>query len=79
VFSNGILIGLNEVIDVGGQCWPNSILGEMLLWKNAQKKEMKKNTSDVINRIMPVFRPFITKCGCIPCMEDSRWMSRHHE
>lgn len=79
VFINGILIGLNELIEIGGQCWPSSILGEMLLWKNPQKKEIKKNTSDVINKNIPVFSPFITKYGCIPCMEASRWISRHHE
>jgi len=31
VFNNGILIGLNELIDVGGQCCPSSIFGEILL------------------------------------------------
>jgi len=42
VFNNGILIGLNALMEHGGQCCPNSILGEILLWKNPQKNEMKK-------------------------------------
>ena len=61
VFRSGILIGLNEVIDKGGHICPNSTVGEILLWKNAQKNEMKKNTSDEMNKTIPVFRPFITK------------------
>jgi len=61
VFNKGILIGLNELIATGGQCCPNSMFGEILLWKNPQKNEIKKNTSDVINKIIPVFSPFITK------------------
>jgi len=47
VFNKGILIGLNELIATGGQCCPNSMFGEILLWKNPQKNEIKKNTSDV--------------------------------
>jgi len=72
VFSSGILIGLKELIDIGGQCCPSSMFGEILLWKNPQKKEMKKNTSEVINRIIPVFNPFITKAEWLPCKEASR-------
>jgi len=72
VFNNGILIGLKELIDIGGQCCPSSMLGEILLWKNLQKNEIKKKTSDVINKIIPVFSPFITMGECIPCIEASR-------
>jgi len=79
VFSNGILIGLKELIAIGGQCCPNSILGEILLWKNPQKNETKKNTSDVINKTIPVFSPFITIKECTPCKEASRCTSRHQE
>jgi len=31
VFINGILIGLKAVIVIGGQAWPSSIVGEILL------------------------------------------------
>ena len=60
VFSNGILIGLNELIACGGHICPSSVVGEILLWKKAQKNEIKKNTSEVMNKIIPVFSPFIT-------------------
>jgi len=53
-------IGLNGVIERGGHVCPISILGDTLLWKNAQKNEEKNSTSDVMNRIIPVFSPFIT-------------------
>jgi hypothetical protein len=45
---------------MGGHIWPSSTFGEILLWKNAQKKDAKNSTSDEMNRIIPVFRPFIT-------------------
>jgi hypothetical protein len=78
VFSSGILIGLKELIDMGGHIWPSSTVGEILLWKNAQKKETKNNTSERINNTIPVFRPFITMSEWFPWEVDSRWMSRHH-
>jgi len=61
VFRRGILIGLNALILIGGHSCPSSTVGEILLWKNAQKNEMKKNTSDEMNRIIPIFSPFITR------------------
>jgi len=61
VFSRGTLIGLKDVTDWGGQNWPISKVGEILLWKKAQKKETKNSTSDLMKRIIPVFNPFITK------------------
>jgi len=60
VLSSGILIGLNEETERGGQLCPSSGVGEILLWKNAQKNDTKNRTSDRINRIIPVFSPFIT-------------------
>jgi len=78
VFIKGILIGLKEVIEFGGQVCPNSKVGEILLWKNAQKKEIKNSTSEAMNRIIPVFRPFITMGEWDPCVFLSRWISRHH-
>jgi len=53
-------------------------VGEILLWKNPQKNDTKKNTSDEMNRIIPIFSPFITRKECAPWAEASRWMSRHH-
>ena len=79
VFSNGILIGLKELIENGGHDCPNSIVGEILLWKKAQKKDTKNNTSEAINKIIPVFKPFITCIEWFPCVDPSKWMSRHHE
>lgn len=79
VFRSGIPMGLNGWIDKGGHLCPNSIVGEILLWKKAQKKDTKKNTSDVINRIIPVFSPFITIPEWFPWVVDSRCTSRHHE
>ncbi len=59
-------MGLNEAIERGGQLCPNSGVGEILLWKKAQKNETKNSTSERINRIIPVFSPFITKCEWLP-------------
>jgi hypothetical protein len=42
VLSNGICIGLKVWIPFGGHNIPNSIVGDNLLWKNPQKKEIKK-------------------------------------
>lgn len=79
VFRSGILIGLNELTEQGGHIWPNSTVGETLLWKKAQKKDTKKNTSDAMNKIIPVFNPLITNSEWFPWSEASRWISRHHE
>jgi len=60
VLSSGILMGLNTIINSGGQTIPNSMFGEILEWKNAQKNEEKNRTSEEINRIIPTFNPLIT-------------------
>lgn len=60
VFSSGTLNGFKGVIPVGGQQHPNSGVGDKLLWKNAQKNAKKKSTSEVINRIIPHRKPFVT-------------------
>jgi hypothetical protein len=78
VFRRGILIGLNGLMEIGGHICPSSTVGEILLWKNAQKNDTKKNTSDRMNNTIPVFSPFITTFEWCPCDVDSRWMSRHH-
>lgn len=79
VFKRGILIGLKDTIEEGGQDCPNSTVGEILLWKKAQKKETKKSTSEAINSTIPVFNPFITKFEWFPWVVPSRWISRHQE
>lgn len=78
VLRRGILMGLKGRIPVGGHICPSSIAGEILLWKKAQKKETKKNTSEIINKIIPVFKPLITKSEWCPWIEASRWISFHH-
>jgi len=66
------------LIPTGGQFIPNSIAGDKLLWKNPQKKEIKKNTSETINKIIPHFRPLTTFRECNPWKVPSREISRHH-
>jgi hypothetical protein len=66
VFSKGICRGLKGIIPVGGQVEPSSIVGDNLLWKNAQKNEMKKNTSETIKRIIPQRNPLVTFLVCRP-------------
>jgi hypothetical protein len=78
VLSNGICIGLKVWIPFGGHNIPNSIVGDNLLWKNPQKKEIKKKTSEVINKIIPHRRPIVTVYVCNPWKVPSRVISRHH-
>lgn len=77
VFKRGILKGLKGLIWVGGQYKPNWIVGERAEWKYLQKKEVKKNTSEVIKRIIPHFNPIITLLVCNPWNVLSRTISRH--
>jgi len=51
---------------VGGHIDPNSIVGDSLLWKNAQKNDAKNNTSEIMNRIIPHRSPFVTIFVCSP-------------
>jgi hypothetical protein len=78
VFRSGMFKGSKGVIPFGGHNIPTSALGEMLLWKKAQKKDKKNSTSEAINSNIPVFNPFITSLWCSPCFIDSRSTSRHH-
>ena len=78
VFNRGTCVALNGVIPVGGHIKPISNVGESLLWKKAQKKEKKNNTSDVINKIIPQRKPLITYNVCRPWKVLSRVISRHH-
>ena len=61
VFNKGIWNGLKGIIPIGGHIDPNSMAGERLLWKKAQKKEIKKNTSEIINKIIPHRNPIVTE------------------
>lgn len=78
VFSRGTAYGLIGSIPVGGQTHPSDGVGARLLWKNAQKKEKKKATSEAINRIIPARRPFTTGDVWWPRYVPSRITSRHH-
>lgn len=76
-FSRGILIGSNAKIICGGHACPISMFGEILLWKNPQKNETKKHTSDVINSTIPIFSPLFTRFRWLPCSKDSDLTSFH--
>lgn len=78
VFKRGIWNGLKTSILRGGHIFPNSIVGESLLWKKAQKKLIKKNTSEIINKIIPHRNPKVTGKVCNPWKVPSREISRHH-
>jgi hypothetical protein len=63
---------------VRGHVDPNSVVGDTLLWKNAQKNHTKNRISDTINRIIPHRSPFVTLFVCNPLYVPSRVTSRHH-
>lgn len=75
--SRGISSGLNGLIPRGGHLNPNSILGDNELWKNLQKNEMKKNTSDTIKSIIPQRILIDTFRVWLPWNVLSRIISRH--
>lgn len=66
VFIKGTLNGSKESTPIGGHKHPNSTLGDRLLWKNAQKKDIKNITSEVINNIIPQRSPISTILVCKP-------------
>lgn len=78
VFRSGTFMGLNGMMVWGGHTCPSSTVGEILLWKNAQKKAEKNNTSDVMNRIIPVCSPMFTFFVWFPWVNDSLETSPHH-
>ena len=78
VFRRGTSRGFRGLIPVGGHCPPSSGVGARLEWKKAQKNPKKKNTSDVMNRIIPYRRPFWTVGVWWPWKVLSRITSRHH-
>lgn len=78
VFNKGIWNGLNTKIPQGGHFNPSSINGDNLELKKAQKNEIKKKTSEVINNNIPHFKPIITLLEWNPWNVLSRVISRHH-
>jgi hypothetical protein len=78
VLRRGTFMGLNVLIRSGGQVCPISKLGLRLEWKYAQKNDEKNRISEIINRIIPIFMPFITIVWWYPCRDDSRFTSFHH-
>jgi hypothetical protein len=60
VFSNGICHGFIAIIPLGGQMAPISVAGFKLEWKKAQKNAKNNIASEVINKIIPNFKPFLT-------------------
>jgi len=47
-------------IPIGGQTFPNSMLGTKLEWNKAQKKAINRNISLTINNENPTFIPLLT-------------------
>lgn len=78
VFRSGILTGLKGWVPFGGHIRPSSIVGLSLLWKKAQKKEKKNNTSDVMKRIIPHRMLSWVLFVWSPWKVASRVTSRHH-
>jgi len=77
VFNKGMFIGLKGITLRGGQICPNSKVGEILLWKKAQKKEKKNRISDKIKSNIPICKPTVTCKLWLPCLEVSEKTSRH--
>jgi hypothetical protein len=57
VLSKGTPKGLKAKIPRGGHSFPSSTFTANLLWKKAQKNLRKKNTSEIINKIIPQRNP----------------------
>jgi len=77
VFSKGTPQGCIGLIPVGGHVIPISGVGESALWKKAQKNEKKNIISDMINKMKPIFSPWVTIEVCMPKKVASRIISRH--
>ena len=66
MFNKGTEKGLKGWIPAGGHWEPSSILGDNLLWKNAQKKDEKNIISEIINNTIPHRIPVSTILVCNP-------------
>lgn len=78
VLRRGTENGFRGWMPGGGQVQEIWGVGARLLWKNPQKKAKKNITSEIINRIIPNFRPFKTRDEWWPWRVPSRVTSRHH-
>lgn len=79
VFNRGVPKGFIGLIKRGGHVWPISMLGPKKKWKNDQKKDIKKSTSDRININIPSFSPATTEILWCPSVAFSRSASFHHK
>lgn len=79
VLRRGMLKGLKGMIPDGGHDCPNSISGERDEWKYIQKNEIKKNTSEMIKRIIPIRILLRTYSEWDPENVASRVTSFHHK
>lgn len=77
VFKRGTEKGFRTSIPWGGHMDPNSMAGTRLLWKKAQKKEKKKQISERMKRIIPIFKPRLTIKVWWPWKVASLITSRH--
>jgi len=68
VLRSGTFMGLKDLMWLGGQLRPISMFGEILEWKYAQKNEKKNRTSEVMNRIIPIFNPLEIVWKWDPCL-----------
>lgn len=78
VFNKGISNGFSGSIPAGGQALPNSTVGAKAEWKYAQKIEMKKKISLIMNSATPRLRPFCTANVWFPSNVPSATTSRNH-
>lgn len=77
VFINGIYDeSINEIFN-GGQFRPISGVGFKDEWKNVQKNEINKNSSEIRKVINLILNPFDVVILCSPRI-FSRIVSRHH-
>lgn len=79
VLRRGTPNGLIGWTQVGGHEDPISAFGQREEWKKAQKKDMKKQISLMMNSIIPTRTPFSTLFVCFPWYVASRLISRHHK
>lgn len=78
VFNRGTLKGLKPSTPWGGQINPKSCEGLNEEWKKVQKNAEKKQTSLIINKIIPIFKPSIIRLLYSPAT-PSRPTSRHQK
>ena len=70
--------GSKAEIPIGGHLPPSSMFGDRLLWKKAQKNDIKNITSEMMKSTIPQRKPFSTIIVCSPWYLPSQETSRHH-